>query len=332
MTARFSRLPVLQYCGQAQRLGELGAGSRASAIGTAFHAKCSEAPEFEQHYARLTPEERDLVDVLIRPTPITVNDVELSYDTAHKERKVSLVNSSGEVVCAGTADLYWLHDGILYCADIKRTSFTAPDGPRSLQVIGYAHALCEELGAAGYFPGIWDATEGEWQWGEYVETLTEQYEENHATLVAAAMNAGGEYNVGPHCGQCYARKQCPQYLMPLELAETSLAPFTAPGGITNENAAEALLLAKRAADTADAVIDRIKQHVKDNGAVVHEATGKMWRGKEQRGRAGLDSKALEADHPELVQRYTKFGNPFSVYRWVNIEGKKKSKKAKDEAL
>src|SRR6185436_7901673 len=251
--ARFSRLPVLQFCGQSQILGEQGAGSRASAIGSAFHAKCAAIhhPEHRTHatalYERLTTKERELVDALIPPTPIEVNGHELTYENATKEHPCE-VTRVAEVAVRGTADLFWIHDKIAYVADIKRTSFTAPDGPASLQVIGYAIAIAREFFCEGYFPGIWDATCGEWQWGAYVDLWSNEAVVNENAVLAAAANHGGEYNMGGHCSQCYGRQRCPQYLLPLDLADTSLAPFTAPGAITNENALEALMLAKRAAD------------------------------------------------------------------------------------
>lgn len=333
--ARFSRLPVLQYCGQSQLLGEQGAGSRASAIGSAFHAKCAalhhpeHAMEALALYSRLSDDERALVDELIPPTDVEVNGHILAYETATKEHPCALYTAApegvarmpprGEQVVAvqGTTDLFWIHEDIAYVADIKRTSFTAPDGPASLQVIGYAISVAEEYGCQGYYPGIWDATEGEWLWGAYVDVWSEEAEGNRKRVLAAALNHGGEYNVGTHCSGCYARSKCPQFLLPLDLVGTSLEPFTRIGGITNENAVQALVLAQRAADTAKAVRGMLEQYARDNGGVLDVERNKVWKPCKTKGRASLDRKALETAEPELAQRYMKFGVDFETFKWVN---------------
>lgn len=330
---RFSRLPVLQFCGQAQVLGEQGASSRAAAIGTAFHARChaihhpEAKPEADAHYTRLTDDERKMVDALIPPTAITVNGFDLEYETATKEHKCSL-SFEGEVIVEGTADLFWIHENVAYVADIKRTSFTAPDGPASLQVIGYARAIHDEFGCDGYYPAIWDATSGEWQWGDYVDAWSAEADDHLGRIVAAARNHGGEYAVGGHCSGCYARQRCPAYLLPLELACTSLAPFTEPGAITNENALEALMNAKRAIDTAETVKELVEQFARDNDGVVDAERGKVWKPCTVKGRTSFDAKRLEADHPELAQQYTKFGSSFEQFKWVNVPKPPKAPKVK----
>lgn len=323
--ARFSRLPVLQYCGQSQLLGEQGAGSRASAIGSAFHAKCAalhhpeHAMEALALYSRLSDDERALVDELIPPTDVEVNGHILAYETATKEWPCVLFVTELDGVRAveGTTDLFWIHDNIAYVADIKRTSFTAPDGPASLQVVGYAISVAEEHECQGYYPGIWDATEGEWLWGAYVDLWSEEADDNRKRVLAAAANHGGEYNMGGHCSQCYARSRCPQYLLPLDLASTSLEPFTRVGGVTNENAVQALLLAQRAADTAKAVRGLLEQYARDSGGVLDVERNKVWKPCKTKGRASLDRKALETAEPELAQRYMKFGSDFETFKWVN---------------
>lgn len=331
MTARFSRLPVLQYCGQAQRLGELGAGSRASAIGTAFHAKCSGSPEALALYARLTTDEKADVDKLIPPVSTAVNGIELNYTDMEQEVAVKFM-AGDEVLVQGTADMACHRERIAYVCDIKRSSFTVPDGPASLQVIGYAVSYAQANDCLGYVPGIYDATAGEWIWGEYVDLYSEQHEDNVGLIEAAARNDGGEYNVGTHCSQCYARTQCPQFLMPPDVAFTTLEPFSAPGLVNHDNAAELMVLCQRAIDTAEAVKGYIKEFVRENGPIRHN--GKIWKGVPTKGKASLDRVALEKDHPDLCQSYTKFGNPYDTFRWVNdpdIVKPKKPRKAKGEA-
>lgn len=333
-TARMSALPVLQFCGQAQRLGEsLGAG-RAAAIGTAFHAKCSEHPQLVEIMARLTDDEREDVDSLIKPTDVEVSGFALTYDMAEKEIPVGITPDGKHceyddenALLRGTVDFDWLvHDTVsnrktVYVADIKRTAYAAPDGCYSLQVIGYAIALADKHGADGYVTGIWDATEGAWEWSEYVDMWSERAETNWQRVRASALNHGGEYSVGSHCTGCYGRKRCPQWLLPLDLAATSLEPFTREGGLTNETACQALLMSKRVEDTIKAVKEIAENFARDNNGIIDEERGKVWAPINVKGRTSFNSKQLEKDNPELAQQYISTGKPFQQFRWLNRKDK-----------
>jgi hypothetical protein len=146
-------------------------------------------------------------------------------------------------------------------------------------------------------------------------------------VLACAANEGGEFNVGSHCRSCYARKLCPQYLMPLDLAETTLAPLTVPGALTHDTAAAALLAAQRAADTAERVIALVKQYARDHGAIP-DGEGKVWGPIQSKGRTGLNRVALEKAYPDIVREYTTVGAPYDTFRWVNDPAMAKPKKSK----
>lgn len=328
MKARMSALPVLQYCGQAQILGASSGAGRAAAIGTAFHAVCSNAPERDSLLARLSDRERAEVDELIKPAPFMWDGVSLNYEAAYRERKVALTAEglpceygSDEAFVQGTADLQWFVDRpgkrTVIVVDIKKTAFAAPDGALTLQAIGYAVAFARHFNADGYVTGIWDATNGEYRWSDWFDVWGEEASLHWERIVAAANNHGGEYSLGTHCQSCYARGKCPQYLLPLDLAETSLAPFTTEEALTDEKAIEGLQLAERAIKTAQAVKDRIEMHALERGGLVDEARGKVWGPTRVKGRASLDRKRLEAENPELAMRYTKFGSEYNQFRWTN---------------
>lgn len=327
--ARMSALPVLQYCGQSQRLGEsLGAG-RAAAIGTAFHAKCSNHPDTANIIARLSDEEIEDLDTLIKPTDVEIGNITLTYEMATKERPVA-IDAMGcyvhyddtAALVRGTPDFYWkvVENGrtTIYVADIKRSAYATPDGAASLQVIGYALALVSENHADGYCTGIWDATEGQWDWSDWVDVWSTRAERDWERVKASALNHGGEYSVGIHCKNCYGRKRCPQWLLPLDLVDTSLAPFTLEGALNGENALKALLLADRAEDTAKAVKDILKHYAREEGGI-EDGKGKMWAPCKSKGRASFDSNGLERDHPELAQQYIKVGMPFETFRMVKVK-------------
>lgn len=304
-------------------------GGRAAAIGTATHAVFSNAPNAAELLARLTPEEREEVAEMKRPTPVEVAGVTLAYEDFEHERALALDHDGAYrtnddvtedfLMLRGTADMvaHATLDGkrVAFVGDLKKTAYAATDGPYSLQLIGYAIAYASMIGADGYYTGIWDCTEGEWQWSEYVDLWSEQHEQNWHRVRASALNHGGEYSVGSHCSSCYGRKRCPQWLLPPELVGTSLGPLTAPEELTQEHANELLLLSKRAEDTVDAVKDILKHYARESGGIA-DGKGKVWAPVTSKGKTSLDRKALERDNPEIVQRYTVLGQPYQTFRWV----------------
>lgn len=315
--ARFSSLPVLQYCGQALVLSSQGGGNRATAKGTANHARSAKGAEYTELHARLSPSEQAELAELFLPTTTVCNGIELDYANATKEAPAQLRAPDGELVCEGTADMYWVVGDRLYLADIKNSLHTVNDGPRSLQIVGYAIAICTTLSLNGWTAGVFGATEGEWRWGDYHDAWSLEHEAEYTRAVASARNHGGEYNMGSHCQQCYARQRCPQYLLPPDMAETSLAPFVEPGAITNENATALLLLAQRAADTAKTVRGLLEDHARANGGI-EDGAGKVWKPLPMRGRTSFDSKAFAKDNPGAIERYTKFGADYETFKWVNV--------------
>lgn len=335
MKARMSSLPLLQHCGQAQIISSRGAGSTNSAIGTAFHAVCAGAENAAELVARLSDEAQAELRALIPPQPFLINDefepVTLEYKDAFKEVEVGLTARGGFVpkgselaVVDGTCDLYWLLDlsafggkRVVYVADIKKSSYAVPDGAKTLQAIGYAIAIAAKEQADGYATGIWDATEGRWDWTPYVDVWSEEAERNLDRVIGAAKNFGGEFNVGSHCASCHGRSHCPQYLLPPELAETSLAPFTQPGALTHENALEALVFAKRAQDIGKRVEDLVKAYARENGGLVDQERQKVWMPVRCKGKTSLDRRALERDQPEIIERYTVFGADYEQWKWCS---------------
>lgn len=325
MKARMSALPVLQYCGQTQILGESSGAGRAAAMGTAFHAICSNAVNKDELLTRLSDREREEVSQLVKPAPFEFDGVSLNYEAACRERSIALTKDglvcdygSDEAFVQGTTDLEWLVSTpkrkTVIIGDIKKTAWAAPDGALSLQLLGYAVAFARHFGADGYVTGIWDATAGEWSWSDWFDVWGEAASDHWERIKAAVRNHGGEYSLGTHCQGCWSRGRCPQYLLPPDMAETSLAALTTEDGLDDEKAAAALMLAERAIKTAEAVKDRVKMYALENGGIV--SGGKVYKPIKCKGRTSLDTKRLEADNPELAMRYTKFGADYNTFRWV----------------
>jgi hypothetical protein len=178
------------------------------------------------------------------------------------------------------------------------------------------------LSADYYYCGIWDATDGEWDWSECYDVWSEEHQRNVDRILAAAENYGGEFNLGNHCHGCYGQSRCPQFLLPMDLAETSLEPFTREGGLTNEKALEAFLLAQRVKETAEKVIELTKAYARQVDGLIDFSAGKVYAPVSCKGRASLDKKAIERDHPDIVERYTRFGSKYEQFKWLNIDKRK----------
>lgn len=324
-------------------------------MGSAFHARCAdpEGAEARERWNRLDSDEQDEVKKWIKPTDLVLeNGVVLSYETAHKELALGLAaNGSYQPkgtpgnITEGTCDICWIVETpngdkqlveghwiqpmmrIAYVPDIKRSEYTVADGPRSLQIVGYALAAAQKFGCDGYCPGIWAAKEGRWWWGDlYLYGRDDDVISDHWQRVkAAALNLSDEPSYGNHCQGCYGRTSCPSWLLPPELAETSLAPFTKEGmAITPDKAASLVLMMKRCDDMATTLKKLLKAHVADGNRVIDG--DKEWRAVAVSGRVSFDSGRFEKERPEMYQEYSRVGPPSEQYRWCNAEPKKKGGK------
>ena len=327
---RFSSLPIAQFCPKAPGLN-VGAG-RAAAIGTAFHAFAAQEDGWEDKLARLTEEERNEVKTMKKPGPFEVENGNLIYEEARKEMPCGITEGGAwcekddpEAIAYGTADMVWIWNAsetmsILYLGDIKRSEWTS--SPDSLQLLGYAFAFAEMWNCTHICCGIWDATGGQWSWGPLIDLESEEGVMAWKTVKAAAMNIDtpdNDYCTGPHCQEmCYGRQQCPAFLLPPEMAETSLAPFTKGGIIDNAKALHVRQLFERATTTLEVIKEALKAYAKTT-PIVDEATGKQWSSGPVKGRASLDSKALEVAHPEIVEKFIRIGKPSTQFRWRNIK-------------
>lgn len=327
---RMSSLPIAQHCGQGPRLSQMGSGAAAQQS-TAYHAHLAGDPGAPALLARLTDEQQAEIATWQAPTTIVLdadNGVILDFADAEKEVELGLDASgrycepqSPECVCVGHMDEGWVKTvggaKVAYVADNKRTRWTASDGPRSLQLMAYMLAYADKHGCDYGCCGIWDLSGGQWQWGDLIDLSDWSGEADaiRARVVASARNSSSDYVMGTHCDGCYGRKRCPAYLMPPELAETSLAEFTT-GQLTGENAAKALLVSKRIEATLELVKDACKAYVRGGGTIQDPESGKVWMPVAMPGRASVDTKALSVEMPDIARKYTKQGAGYDMWKWV----------------
>lgn len=329
MGNRMSSLPIAQFCARGPALSQIAAG-RAAAQSTAFHALCADDPKASDLLALLTDEEREELVDWKRPTTCILDPdkgVILEYSAAVKEVTVALDTegmcvdeNDPAAITVGHLDFVWILevDGrrCAYVGDLKRTQWTATDGPQSLQLLAYLFAVCAKFGCDVGVCGIWHLTEGSWHWGEAIDMLSTEAATLWERVRAAALNTTGSYSTGPHCSGCYGRLSCPAHLFPPEMASTSLAPFVAGGEMTPERVSRVVLEIKRAKDTIEKAEAMAREYVLRGGQVVDPESGSIWKPIEMPGRVSFDSKALEREHPELAQRYAKQGKPYHQFRWT----------------
>ncbi len=331
MGARMSALPIAQYCGQAPILGEKHGAGRAAAMSSAFHALCAGDPS---KLAFLTAHEKEEIATWKMPADIErplapINGKKrgelLTYANSDKEMLVGLDTWGGftlepkQAVTLGHLDFAWAcDDGVALIVDIKKSIWTTPEGPESLQLHAYGLAYAELRGCDAYIPGLWIADEGEYLFAkEAVDLASPRARELWRQIDHAAMNDGG-FATGPHCRNCWSRLHCQEYVMPVATGQSLafLKPF-AEGFEFPDNSFDVWQELKRAEEVVEKCKDNLKEAVRRGVTqVIDHEKNQQWAQIEMPGRKTLDRKALEADGVDLG-KYEKQGAPYVTPRWVN---------------
>ena len=335
---RMSGLPAAEKCGASAALSSEHASGRPAAMGKAFHAKLAGTPDAFRLLGALAYQEREEVGTWKTPTTVEVNGAILDYESATKEHEVGLdafgnyTDDKASALAWGHLDFAWVRevpvgDGqmmrIAYVADIKKSVWTTPDGPYSLQLHGYGYAFAKKVGADAYCTGIWGAKEGRWIWSvDIVQLDGPMADEIFERIVFA--DTPREASTGPHCQQCFGRMHCPQYGLPAvvrnALAETVALQDPSTIDTLALAPAEALRLlewAKAAQEIGERVEDNLGAAVM-RGLLVIGKDGKEWRPVDMPGRESLDKEKLRAcgvDAETVVKR----GEPFKQMRWLKAK-------------
>lgn len=296
---RMSSLPLAEKCGAAASLSARHGSGRPAAMSKAFHAKCAGAPEAFRLIGALSHAERDEIAEWKAPADALVNDlVTLDYPSAAKELEVGLdvfgefVDIAENALTWGHLDFAWLREvpidegsGLLvaFVADIKKSVWTTPDGPESLQIHAYGRAFAKKVGAQAYCTGIWAAKEGKWLWSTEIIHLDGPRAQEIWERISFAASNTGEASTGRHCDSCFARMHCPEYLLPgaitnriapeasLAISEEQFAGLM----LTPGEAVRLLVWAKRAQELGEAVEKNLREAVR-RGQLVIEQDGKVW--------------------------------------------------------
>lgn len=325
---RMSSLPMAAFCGPSADLSQKHGAGRAAALSSAFHARCAKSHDAERLLSRLTEDEREELDTWHTPPDIEVEGALLKYENAEKELTVGLdrfgfFSTDEHCMTLGHLDFAWVKwaeyqkTKTAYVADIKKSRWTTPDGPDSLQLHAYARAYAMLRGCDSYVTGIWAAEDGIWMWSNEVVSLdSERAEAIWDRIFYAATNSGSEFATGPHCSSCYARLHCPEYAVPAHTADTWLTPATDWEKLAQLSAHERgnlLMKLKSLLAIGEATVKQINEAALRG--LEFEVNGKRWAAKEMPGRKSLDKEALKAAVGDLGQ-FEKVGKPYQQFGWI----------------
>jgi len=324
---RPSSLPITQFCSLSAVLGAKHGAGRSAAMSSCFHAKCADTADWKMLYDRLTPEEQATIDKWKRPEPFEAGGITFRYEDAIKESPVGLDENCAPVepddpyaISAGTPDMYWIvtieEQRVAYVPDLKRSEWTSEVD--SLQLHFYGLAVAAKHDCDAYVTGIWALEEGTWEWGQLIDVFMDGGG-IWDRVKAAALNTGGEASFGAHCSKCWNRGNCPEWLMPPEVGQSTLAPLTEGAELDQASALKLLLACKRVEDTRKKALKALKLYADNVGGIVSEDGKKVWSVGKVSGRLGLDKKALEEDYPGLLAKYQSRGPKTDRYDWRNIK-------------
>lgn len=323
---RVSLLDIARFCAKGPELSEKHGAGRAAAVSKAFHAKAANAPGWREEWQLLTADEREQVEALKMPGTIIMQEgddrVELDYASAEKELLLGLTDSGSyadptkrDVLLRGFMDFAWVRDvrgqKVAYVADIKLNEWTS-SGPDSLQVMAYGFAYADLRGCDAFVTAIWSASQGTWEWGEWVDLSSAKAADLWATVKAAANNREGGFVTGQHCRGCYARLHCSEHVLPVNGALAELAT----GDLTNGGALKALLAVQAAEEVIDKAKKTLQEAVRRGLQIRDPKTGKVWKPAKCRGRESMDLDAIKAELGDDARRFVKRGADYERFSWV----------------
>jgi hypothetical protein len=328
MGNRMSSLPIAQFCGMAPRLSPESGAGRPAAVSSAFHALCANTEDAPKLFALLTLEEqRDMLSWQ-RPSTIVLEDpsgpVVLDYASAEKELTLALDAEGNAVdehdpsaITVGHMDFGWVREvgghRVAYVADLKKSAFTATDGPDSLQLIAYGFAYAALRGCSHFACGIFVLETGEWTWGGMVDLYDLQTALHWQRVRHAALNESTEYATGAHCRGCWQRTVCKAHTL-RGLEGTALAGLST--GITRDNALDMLLMLQAAKDLVEKGTENLKEWARQNGGITNEDGTKVYKPVPTKGRKGFDAERFQIEHPDLAKQYETRGKGTAQFRWV----------------
>jgi hypothetical protein len=321
---RMSLLPHAAICGASAALSERFGAGRPAAMSKAFHALASGDSDASRLISLLSDIEKREIMTWKMPATVIIDGVTLEYRHADKELTVGFdsmgfYDDSAEAMCIGHLDFAWAPETSrhVFVADIKKSSYTTPDGVDSLQLHAYGWAYATLHDRPSYMRGLWIASESEWQWAPDPIVLSSAEGSTiwHRILLAAN-NPSTEYSTGPHCTSCWSRLHCPEYALPLATVDSWLAPVADGGVPTNEQAADILRKATAVKDVAELVIENLKAAIRHGGLTIEDRDGRRWLPVQCKGRHSVSMEKLRRGLGQNAEQYIRRGAPFEQFHWI----------------
>lgn len=218
----------------------------------------------------------------------------------------------GALITKGTADIVWVQGDTLHVVDVKtgRRDKVEP-ATENPQINAYACGLALARGFDAYRAGLVFLGDGgvSWDWSDEVRdgALWAWLEriKRAASIPAVA-------KLGPHCGNCYQRRHCPSWLLPVDpvARELALVPLTRGDLATPEDIAEVDRVAKVLEDVAERAKAWVRLQVETRGPI---RVGKRELALvESAGRRSVSVADVEAaGRGDLVRP----GKPYTTLKW-----------------
>ena len=316
---RPSSLGLAEFCPRATELSEQSGISRAAIMSSAWHAKLAGNDTL---IGELHPDERKEVATYGIPTPCQLGTptdfFTLDYKSAEKELHVQVLERD-TLITEGTLDFAWVRDvggrRWAFVADLKRNTWSIPDGPDCLQLAAYGHAYAHLRGCVGFTPGLWSGTDSEWSWGRPVDLTSPDALDLWLRIKRSSRNdhrlpmykGDGRHVTGAHCSACYGRMRCPEYAA-LDAPEDAVENFA------EYDPADLLLRAQSMIERAERIKENVKEYAKRGGVVKDRATGKIYSFSVTKGRESLDKAALLQAYPD-AEKFWRRGAPGQQFGW-----------------
>lgn len=111
------------------------------------------------------------------------------------------------LITAGRADACWMSGDVLTVVDWKTGRTLAPPARINLQVNAAGIALAQKWQARAFVPCLYYAREGRWDIGDEVD-VSAPTEWGLLAEIEAAASLDNNPHPGPHCSDCWERKNC----------------------------------------------------------------------------------------------------------------------------
>lgn len=261
---RPSALQIAQFCGAAPRIAkQFPQGSRYTEHGTEIHRQIAYA--IKHGTVPLDPGAKSAVEWSKKFKLIGSEiDVELRDP------------ETDEIITAGTCD-FAAHGAVpdsLFVLDFKTgRPENVPHPSDALQLHAYAGALCLSNGFTKYSVAIGHVVDGRFWVGDEHFVHTDEEFWSYFDRIKSAASRGPEPIVGPHCDRCYVQSHCSAFMLPAMDGPKALDVFCKPGGLTLENAGDAILVVEAMETAVDIAKERLKNLARETPIIVG---GREW--------------------------------------------------------